>query len=126
MKVAIVLVLAVAVGCQACFNNSDMKYELSEEAQLVGYHSLCSEFADRTCCSANNFESLRRKYSSTPLRIIKFFSNSPDTSPACRHVLSTLLCSPCDGDIVILKSHSGYEKEEGHMPHPLPKTLRGL
>jgi hypothetical protein len=62
MKIIAIVLLIVSVSCQACYNNSDMKYELTEEAYLVGYHSACSEFADRTCCSANNFDALRKRY----------------------------------------------------------------
>lgn len=58
--------LLVLLGCSAgadkCQSNSEMKYELAEEAQIVGYHSVCSEFAERTCCSVNNLETIRKRY----------------------------------------------------------------
>lgn len=56
------MLLATMCRAQRCQNNSDVKYELAEEAEIVGYHSACSEFTGRTCCSVNNLDALRKKY----------------------------------------------------------------
>lgn len=42
LRVGILWIVMTAVTATRCFNNSDAKYSLMEEAELVGYHSVCS------------------------------------------------------------------------------------
>lgn len=55
--------LILAIANTRCVNTTDFKYDLKEVSELVGYHSLCTEFSKRTCCSVNNFDFLAKRYS---------------------------------------------------------------
>lgn len=63
--------LTSALGKEShkCQPNTNMKYELNHTHELKGYHSMCSEFAKRTCCSGKNFDALTKKYLFSQQRI---------------------------------------------------------
>lgn len=69
----ILIIIAILTFCQLltftigseshkCQPNTNMKYELNHTHELKGYHSMCSEFSKRTCCSGKNFDALTKKY----------------------------------------------------------------
>ena len=96
--VIVILLLGTAEG--KCVNTTEFKYDFKDVTELVGYHSVCSEHAKRTCCSPGNFEFLSKKYHSNQLRMAKVIANNAGLSAPCRHKLTNALCSLCDGDIV--------------------------
>jgi hypothetical protein len=61
-KAVILLAAILALAQGKCKNSTTFKYDLKEASELVGYHSLCSEYAKRTCCSASNFDFLAKRY----------------------------------------------------------------
>lgn len=112
----ILIIIAFVTFCQLltsalckeshkCQPNANMKYELNHTHELKGYHSMCSEFAKRTCCSGKNFDALTKKYLFYNQRISSKLmtpsNQQHQLSLMCRRKLTTLLCSTCDGDIVI-------------------------
>ena len=61
MQVMLLVWLVVAGVAGECLNSTEFKYDLKVVSELKGYHSMCSEFARRTCCSGNNFDSLAKR-----------------------------------------------------------------
>ena len=57
----IAIIGLIAIANTKCINTTDFKYDLKEVSELIGYHSICSEFSKRTCCSVNNFDFLAKR-----------------------------------------------------------------
>lgn len=99
----IIVFILLHLAASKCHNSTDFKYDLKEPSDLLNYHSLCSEFARRTCCSQNNFEQIVKRYAIHTRRLTKVIGGNAGLSHNCRFRLTNALCSVCDADIVDLK-----------------------
>ena len=61
LRTGLLLSLLFMLSLEKCVNSTDFKYDLKDVSEIIGYHSVCSEYSRRTCCSTGNFDFIGKK-----------------------------------------------------------------